>query len=381
MSKAKHGTSRGVELTDEVIERLAKEAERGYDLTQLRPRRGRPPLGSEAAALFQVRLEPTIRERLLTTAEATSISPSELARRALRSYLRSLETDGSDDPLLPLIDRARWIPATFDELKAELGEPFVRWYDFPISTLNKLETAGRVDFRAGLTLLERRDEAYGAEIHVRTLIELLATVAWVTGFERYPPDVAGARQRAICLEYGLADMLRRVADSVPARFHMSKDTPRGANQRYRALKELHDETGCECKGRRWHETQASLDQLIETSKHVVKLLGRAVDENQFEQYKHLYTTASAMSHLGLWDRIFQEVAPGVNDFVPANNQVRGNFLGWIVHTYGTSCIWILELERSPRVTEIVAAIKGVLGDPLLRMACEGKLDDPPTRKV
>ena len=88
-----------------------------------------------------------------------------------------------------------------------------------------------------------------------------------------------------------------------------------------------------------------------------------------------------MSHLGLWDRIFQEVAPGVNDFVPANNQVRGNLLGWIVQTYGTSCIWILELERSPRVTELVAAIKGVVGDALLRMACEGKLDDPPTRKV
>jgi hypothetical protein len=34
---ASHGTSGGVELTDKVIERLADEAEQGYDLDQLKP--------------------------------------------------------------------------------------------------------------------------------------------------------------------------------------------------------------------------------------------------------------------------------------------------------------------------------------------------------
>jgi len=52
-----------------------------------------------------------------------------------------------------------------------------------------------------------------------------------------------------------------------------------------------------------------------------------------------------------------------------------------VHAYGTSCIWILELEPSPRAIEMMAAINGVLGDPLLRMACEGKLDGRSPRKV
>jgi hypothetical protein len=127
--------------------------------------------------------------------------------------------------------------------------------------------------------------------------------------------------------------------------------------------------------------QDSLDQVIETSKQVVQLLGRAVSDNHFEQYKHLYSTASAMSHLGLWDRIFQEVAPGISDFVPASHQHRGNLLGWIAHTYGTSCIWLLQLQDSPRIGEMAAAINGVLGDPILRQACEGRLDAHSARKA
>lgn len=38
MSNSDHGTSGGVELTDELVERLAKEAEHGYDVERLRPR-------------------------------------------------------------------------------------------------------------------------------------------------------------------------------------------------------------------------------------------------------------------------------------------------------------------------------------------------------
>lgn len=34
-------TTSGVEITDELVERYVAEAERGYDLEKLRPRRGR----------------------------------------------------------------------------------------------------------------------------------------------------------------------------------------------------------------------------------------------------------------------------------------------------------------------------------------------------
>src|ERR1700674_4611223 len=41
MTEKNYGTSGGVDLTDELIDELAKEAERGYDLDRLGPRRGR----------------------------------------------------------------------------------------------------------------------------------------------------------------------------------------------------------------------------------------------------------------------------------------------------------------------------------------------------
>ena len=86
-TQKKHGTSRSVELTDELIEKLAEEAAAGYDDRRLKPRRGRPPLGSAAATVFQVRLDPELRDALEQRATAECTTPSEMARRLLRLQL------------------------------------------------------------------------------------------------------------------------------------------------------------------------------------------------------------------------------------------------------------------------------------------------------
>ncbi len=88
MSRATHGKSGGVKLTDELIGRLADEAERGYDIKRLRRRKGRPSIGSMPASVFQVRLEPELRDELERAALRQRTSPSELTRRALRNYLK-----------------------------------------------------------------------------------------------------------------------------------------------------------------------------------------------------------------------------------------------------------------------------------------------------
>lgn len=51
MDEGEHGSSGGVKLTEEQLEGLVDEAERGYDPDGLRARsrRGRPPLGAEAS--------------------------------------------------------------------------------------------------------------------------------------------------------------------------------------------------------------------------------------------------------------------------------------------------------------------------------------------
>jgi CRISPR-associated endonuclease/helicase Cas3 len=79
-------------INDEVIEELAAEAERGYELAQLegRPRgRGRPPLGRRAKGVGSVRLDAELREEAASRAAAEGVSVSELIRKALRQYLRS----------------------------------------------------------------------------------------------------------------------------------------------------------------------------------------------------------------------------------------------------------------------------------------------------
>jgi CRISPR-associated endonuclease/helicase Cas3 len=92
MSERVYGhTKSGTPITDEMIEALADEAERGYAPGGLRgqPRGpGRPPLGEAAKSVESVRLEPTLRAETAQRAAEEGITVSEVIRRALRAYLQ-----------------------------------------------------------------------------------------------------------------------------------------------------------------------------------------------------------------------------------------------------------------------------------------------------
>ncbi|HET9877077.1 MAG TPA: ribbon-helix-helix protein, CopG family [Mycobacterium sp.] len=86
-SNAQQSRDRLPETVDEAtIERLAAEAEAGIPAEKLR-RRGRPPMGDDAASTFSVRLP----DDLVTLADERSagdgVSRSETIRRALIEYL------------------------------------------------------------------------------------------------------------------------------------------------------------------------------------------------------------------------------------------------------------------------------------------------------
>jgi len=88
--KRSYGKSRSrVELTEEVIERMAAEAEAGLDVTKLRRRPGRPRMGSAPAEGLPVRFEPELRQAIEDRAQAEGVSAGEVVRRAVREYLRS----------------------------------------------------------------------------------------------------------------------------------------------------------------------------------------------------------------------------------------------------------------------------------------------------
>jgi hypothetical protein len=86
--KSQGKTISGIPITDELVDKLAKEAEQGYDVDEiLRRRRGRPPIGSGPATVESVRLDPELRQALSKRAERDHEATSTVIRRALRQYL------------------------------------------------------------------------------------------------------------------------------------------------------------------------------------------------------------------------------------------------------------------------------------------------------
>ncbi len=81
-------TKTGRELTDADIEKLADEAEQGYDVDDLkRRRRGRPMLGSAPAEVVPVRLDPELRQAVEDRARDDDTTVSALIREAIRRFL------------------------------------------------------------------------------------------------------------------------------------------------------------------------------------------------------------------------------------------------------------------------------------------------------
>lgn len=82
-------TASGEELTDEDIEALADEAERGYDLDRAtRVTVGRPSLRPKGTSpRIQVRIDPKLASALRSRARSEHRSLSEVARSALQEYI------------------------------------------------------------------------------------------------------------------------------------------------------------------------------------------------------------------------------------------------------------------------------------------------------
>ena len=88
-NKSAGKTTAGVELTDEVLNRMAREAEAGLDLSQLRRRPGRPSMGSGPADTLPVRLDPELRKAVDARAKNDHTTASDVVREALRRYLKA----------------------------------------------------------------------------------------------------------------------------------------------------------------------------------------------------------------------------------------------------------------------------------------------------
>ena len=79
-------TIEGFPVTEKLIQQWADEAEKGYDVAQLR-KRGRKPVGDGPARVVPVRLDDTLLSAVDERAEQDHITRSELIRAALRAYV------------------------------------------------------------------------------------------------------------------------------------------------------------------------------------------------------------------------------------------------------------------------------------------------------
>lgn len=87
MTKNTQRTTKGKPLTDAMVEELTREAEAGYDVQTLKRRGGRKPIGSAAARVIPVRLDPELEAALKARAEEEHSNASEVIREALRAWL------------------------------------------------------------------------------------------------------------------------------------------------------------------------------------------------------------------------------------------------------------------------------------------------------
>ena len=83
-------TKSGAPIDEELVDKLANEAEAGYDVDEtLRRRRGRPTIGSGPAGVESVRLDPELRSALARRAERDHEARASVIRKALRQYLKA----------------------------------------------------------------------------------------------------------------------------------------------------------------------------------------------------------------------------------------------------------------------------------------------------
>jgi hypothetical protein len=84
----RYTTKTGKVPTDADIEAMADEAERGYDVAELKTRRRcRPMLGTAPAEVVPVRLDPDLKQAVEARAQAEHTTTSEIIREALRRFL------------------------------------------------------------------------------------------------------------------------------------------------------------------------------------------------------------------------------------------------------------------------------------------------------
>lgn len=229
----------------------------------------------------------------------------------------------------------------------------------PLVTLLKLEVQARLSYQAGLFLLTRAELAPAVVTHVRSLVDFVAQVGWITGRSGENTDRL-SRTRALCFEMGTSRALWGAFKSADP-----SSVPPGnvelAEERMKAWIELHTEAGCTCGGRDWTGIKKSLAALT-------KLQAAG------EKLPDLHTLGSAVLHVQYPEHTIRDAGSGLSHVPGASYQERSKYLLWLVAIYGLGLAWFV-FEENPALASQLRALGDAVGrDRTLARGLSGQLD-------
>jgi hypothetical protein len=261
--------------------------------------------------------------------------------------------------------------------------------DLPEYLLVELSYQADLEYSSAVHLLQHPRLSFGAEMHLRGLLEFVAYVSFVLGKETDLP-VGTARQRAVCLSVARARMGCNLMAEACAEGKVAVKLVLTAFERVEKYEELHATEGCpfiedkarwpceDEQGRPCHHRQqwpcrhSKRPHPYNMVPGILDVLGKRLGTVWLHD---LYKTSSQRIHQGLTDRIVSASADGVGlPGGPARFNLRAGFLQAAIELYGLGLGWILETYSAPEAAELGRWFKATHDHPDLAAAFSGRFD-------
>lgn len=245
---------------------------------------------------------------------------------------------------------------------SRLDGPDMNPEEFPGYTLLRMHMEARIQFASALQLLGDQWLTYGADAHVRPLLEALAHTAWLLGVtDGAPNDVAPCR--ALCVELGWLRMrnFNTLKISKVAQDDVEDSIVDRARRELAVLERLHHEQGCRCRARGPGQVRQSLQAL-------------AARQALPPWFADLYDLYSQSLHLQTPERFVRAAGTG-RTFMPSTFQQRAYTLTWTLFCYGHIAGWtVRNIAGEKAAAPIDAAITTIIDNDWLSRARDGWVD-------
>jgi hypothetical protein len=264
-------------------------------------------------------------------------------------------------------------------MTVRVGNDLAGWQDpaddmgFAVNTVRKIEMASRGHFAGGCSLLFEDWLAYGAENHLKSLLDSYAHVAWILGRGGLAPPMTPSG-RARCYELGMVNALREevgLLDTLNLKLLPGATPEKGPQQAYEMLLAQHlPADGCTCdgRGRGWWNAKRTLKEMSEAD--------AAVRADGAEWMYLLWKYAGRVEHHAGFERMLR--TDGQKIWIgPAEPWQRVRTFSCLLQTYSSIVGWVAELFHADVAKGLTASLSELMGRPAIHKAWATR-PSPPT---